>query len=155
VKLKLAALGFGAAFGFWLCWTGFIRHDLILDTLLLRDFYLWGVFAGAVAINFTALRLLARAGARTWIGGAPIEWTIPKVARDHVLGALLFGTGWAIAGSCPGPAVAQIGAGRLSGVILSGGMFAGVLLRGLVVERRAAAAEKRAALAEAAVAPSM
>ena len=36
--------------------------------------------------------------------------------RDIVVGSALFGIGWAIAGTCPGPAVVQVGQGHLSGL---------------------------------------
>lgn len=46
------------------------------------------------------------------------------MTRGLAAGALLFGVGWAVSGTRPGTALAQIGEGRLAGVLT----FAGILL---------------------------
>ncbi|PSL21737.1 DUF6691 family protein [Shimia abyssi] len=50
-------------------------------------------------------------GRKPIMGGtfpAPAE---PKVGRNLVLGSILFGMGWGLAGLCPGPAVASLSYG--------------------------------------------
>ena len=71
--------------------------------------------------------------------GEPLAWRTTPVRPAHVVGGLIFGVGWAIAGTCPGPAAAQIGQGHLAGVFTSAGIFAGVWLQGFLAERRATA----------------
>lgn len=59
------------------------------------------------------------------------------IDRDLVVGALLFGAGWGIAGLCPGPAIAGLGSGRpeLFAFVLA--MAAGVGVRALHAARTA------------------
>ena len=52
------------------------------------------------------------------------------------MGSALFGIGWAVAGTCPGPAAAQIGQGHLAGLFTSAGIFVGVALQGWLSQRR-------------------
>lgn len=51
------------------------------------------------------------------------------VDRDLILGALIFGVGWGIAGLCPGPAIAAITSGDVSMFIFAFTMVVGMWLR--------------------------
>jgi hypothetical protein len=52
----------------------------------------------------------------------------PAFDRGLILGSVLFGVGWGMAGLCPGPAIAALGWGGLGGVLflvaMAGGMAA-------------------------------
>jgi hypothetical protein len=61
-----------------------------------------------------------------------------RIDRSLVLGSVLFGAGWALAGLCPGPSVASLGFGGWSGLIFFGAMAAG-MLAALPVRARLAA----------------
>lgn len=125
---KLFSLLFGAAFGFLLCWLGFTQYDTIFGALTLKDLYLWKVFILALITAFIGLRVLRSSGAKTWATGELIEWKTSKVDRFHVIGSTIFGIGWGICGTCPGPALAQLASGRLAGGLTSLGMLAGIAL---------------------------
>jgi uncharacterized membrane protein YedE/YeeE len=137
---RVAGLLFGAAFGFWLCWARFTRYDVILGGLRFEQLYLWLMFGAAVITAALGLRLLRAAGARTLIDGSPVDWPKTPVTRAHILGSAMFGVGWAVAGTCPGPAAAQIGQGHLAGLFTATGIFAGVWLQGWVSRHRASSA---------------
>jgi uncharacterized membrane protein YedE/YeeE len=51
----------------------------------------------------------------------PLEWE-----PGRLIGAFLFGTGWALAGTCPGTSLAQIGEGKVVALFTVVGIFAGV-----------------------------
>ncbi len=142
---RVAGLIFGVAFGFWLSWTGFTSYDVIQGALLLREAYLWLMFPAAVAAAGAGIWLLRLAGART-LAGPPVAWTAVGVRRDHLAGGALFGLGWALAGTCPGPAIAQLGQGRVVALFTVAGIFLGVALRGrLLAPSSAGAASTEAA----------
>ncbi len=134
---RLAGLLFGVGFGIWLCWARFTSYDVILAGLRFQRFYLWLMFGAAVVTAALGLRILRAAGARTWIDGAPVAWSTTPVRRSHLVGSAMFGIGWAVAGTCPGPAAAQIGQGHLAGLFTAAGIFAGVALQGWLAKRRA------------------
>jgi len=61
--------------------------------------------------------------------GAPMQMpTRRNIDRRLVLGSIVFGIGWAIAGLCPGPAVALLLTGRWQAVLFSVAMLAGMLV---------------------------
>jgi uncharacterized membrane protein YedE/YeeE len=101
----------GAGFGFLLSWGQFIDPDRIRDMLLLRDSYMWVMFASAVVVAFAGLRLMRRARARSLLTGEPVAWSTARPERRHVTGAAIFGAGWAVSDVCPGPVAAQLGQG--------------------------------------------
>ena len=55
-----------------------------------------------------------------------------RIDRRLVAGALLFGAGWGLAGSCPAPALASAGAGVEGSVIFVAAMAAGMYLHALL-----------------------
>ena len=50
----------------------------------------------------------------------------PKVGRDLVVGSVLFGAGWGLAGLCPGPAVASLSFGGWGGIVFFLSMLIGM-----------------------------
>jgi uncharacterized membrane protein YedE/YeeE len=136
---KLGALAIGVVFGFWLAWTRFVSYDVILGALLLKQIYLWLMLPSAIATGFIGLRLLRAVGGQTWTA-QPITWSTSAITKDHVIGAALFGLGWAFSGTCPGPAIAQIACGQLSGLFTVSGIMIGVAAGTYVKERTLAAA---------------
>ena len=127
-RVRIASVLLGAGFGFLLSWGQFIDPDRIRDMLLLRDPYMWEMFATAVAVAFVALRLLKRARVRSLLTGEPVAWSTAQPERRHVVGAAIFGVGWAVSDVCPGPVAAQIGQGIAWSVPLLAGVGLGILL---------------------------
>ena len=83
--------------------------------------------AGAVATAFVGSRLLR--GSRTLLTREPIAWSSTSPSRDHVVGSVVFGVGWAVSAACPGPTAAQLGSGRVLAVAVAAGIMAGVWLQ--------------------------
>ena len=119
----------GAVFGVVLSWTGMSSPEVIRGALLFEDSYLFLMFASAVATAFVGLRLLRAARARAVLTGEPVDWSVVPPERRHVAGSLMFGTGWAISGACPGPIATQLGQGvawslfTLTGVVVGIAIF--------------------------------
>jgi len=134
--MKVAGLLVGMGFGFVLGWSQLTDYDVIRNMLLLREFDVFLLMGSAVVTAAIAARILRAAGARSLVGGSPISWSVSRPTRDHVYGSVLFGTGWAISGTCPGPVAAQLGRGQLAALFTLAGIFAGVALHGYL-ERRA------------------
>jgi uncharacterized membrane protein YedE/YeeE len=128
MRVRIASVALGVTFGFLLSWGQFIDPDRIRDMLLLRDAYMWGMFAVAVAVGFAGLRLLRRAGTRALLTGAPVSWTVERPQRRHLEGAAIFGAGWALSDVCPGPVAAQLGQGILWVLPLLAGVLLGINL---------------------------
>jgi uncharacterized membrane protein YedE/YeeE len=130
-------LGFliGVAFGFLLAAARLNEYNTIHRMLLLRDPQPFLIMGSAVAVAAPLLWLLRRRRWRTPLGGA-LTVSRSRVERKHILGAMVFGTGWAVAGTCPGPAIAMAAGGGLLGLVVMGGLFTGLSLRDKVTAAR-------------------
>jgi uncharacterized protein len=132
VHALLAALGF--ALGFVLSASGFTDWAEVHRMLSFgygaggptaAHLRLLLAFAVAVTVALALFRLFA------WRDHLP-----PKTLRaGTVPGAIVFGAGWAIAGTCPAAAIAQLGEGKVAAVATVGGMLAGAWLHDRVRKR--------------------
>jgi uncharacterized membrane protein YedE/YeeE len=127
-RVRAASVLLGVGFGFLLSWGQFIDPDRIHDMLLLRDGYMWEMFAVAVCVAFAGLRLMRRARMRSLLTGAPVAWTTARPERRHVVGAAIFGVGWAVSDVCPGPVAAQVGQGIAWALPLLAGVAIGIVV---------------------------
>ncbi len=62
------------------------------------------------------------------LGGSFPEKSAPKLGRNLVLGSFLFGAGWALAGLCPGPAMASLTFGHMGNIVFVIAMLAGMVV---------------------------
>ena len=82
------------------------------------------VMAGAIAVGAGAFAL-ARRRSRSLLG-APVQLPVARtIDRRLVLGSLVFGVGWGLAGICPGPALVLAGYGVPQGLAFVAAMLAG------------------------------
>lgn len=134
---RVSLLFWGVAFGFILSRVGATDFDAILGMFALTDLHLAGVIGVAVAVAAPALWWLRRRGIAGPAGPIVIA---PKPRKPgNVVGAVLFGAGWAITGTCPGTVLAQVGEGRLVALFTLSGVLLGVAIHrrfGATVERR-------------------
>jgi uncharacterized membrane protein YedE/YeeE len=137
MKPNLVGAVGGTIAGFVMAWAGLSDPKVIRDMLLLRELDVFLLMGSAMAVAALGVRVLRRVGARAVVTREPIAWSMERPARRHLLGSLLFGLGWSIAATCPGPAAAMIGEGRPTGLLVALGILAGVLLQGALVRRSA------------------
>ena len=85
------------------------------------------VMGGAIALGIVAFAR-ARRRALSWTG-APIEIpTKRSIDARLILGGVLFGAGWGIAGFCPGPALVALGSGMGAAGVFVVAMLVGMTL---------------------------
>jgi uncharacterized membrane protein YedE/YeeE len=128
MRVRAAAVVFGLAFGFLLAWTQLTDPDRIRAMLLLEDAYLFLVMCSAIAVGFVGLRLVRRMEFRSVVAREPVAWSASKPERRHVQGSLLFGAGWGLSCSCPGPIAAQLGQGMLWSLATIAGVVIGLVV---------------------------
>jgi uncharacterized protein len=125
--VKAVAAGFGVAFGFLLSWGQMTNPDVIRDMLLLSDPYLFLMMGASVAVGFAGVRIVRRVVRRSVVTHEPIAWAAVPVERRHVTGSVVFGLGWALSASCPGPITAQLGQGQPWALCTAAGAVIGLL----------------------------
>ena len=123
----------GTFFGFVLSRSGAADYNFIQGMFLFERFQLYGIIGSAVVLTAPGLWLIQRRG-RT-VRGAPVQVELKPMTRGTIVGSVLFGAGWALAGACPGPIVAQVGMGRLSSLFTLAGLFLGITLADALARR--------------------
>ena len=78
------------------------------------------VGVGTVAFAFTRRRTLSLLGSKMTLP------TSRRIDRPLVVGSLLFGIGWGVAGFCPGPGLVGVGMGEVKALIFVAAMLAGM-----------------------------
>jgi uncharacterized protein len=137
MAVRAAAAGFGGVFGFAISWGQFSDPGRIRDMLLLNDAYMYLMMATAVAVGLAGTRLLRRFRARALITGRLIRWEAERPQRAHIVGAAIFGLGWAVSDACPGPIAAQLAQGFAWSLFTAAGVGIGVLAYLVRQERQA------------------
>lgn len=120
----------GARFGLGLIVSGMADPDKVVAFLDLAgpwDPSLALVMAGAIAVGAVAF---AAAGRRSLsLLGLPMKLpNLRHIDRRLVVGSLLFGAGWGIAGFCPGPALVALGTGESQAILFTIAMLGGMVL---------------------------
>lgn len=127
---KISGFLCGVVFGLGLAISGMLNPGKVsafLDLAGAWDPSLAFVMGGGLAVNLFAFRLLQKRQAPLLAG----QFFMPKASdidRNLIIGALLFGVGWALAGLCPGPAIASLIYGSGDGVLFFVCMMAGLQL---------------------------
>ena len=93
------------------------------------------VMAAALAVTFLGYRL-ARIQGRPWLAPAFSMPTRKDLDFPLILGAVLFGLGWGLAGYCPGPAIAGLALAELPTLLFVVAILAGMLLFRVALEER-------------------
>ena len=97
------------------------------------------VMGGAIAVGFFAFRL-ARERTQNFLGSAMRLPTSTDIDKRLIIGSLIFGAGWGLAGFCPGPALVSLGAGQDKAVVFVIAMVAGMVVFEWLEGRRLKAA---------------
>lgn len=124
------ALLVGHLFGIGLIISGMTDPSKVIGFLDLAgawDPSLALVMGAAVAVGFVAFRIAGRR-TRSLLGAEMRLPTATHIDRRLVLGGLVFGAGWGLAGYCPGPAIASLATGASQPVIFTLAMLAGMAI---------------------------
>ncbi|WP_444925377.1 DUF6691 family protein [Microbulbifer sp. TRSA002] len=143
MKTNISALLAGLTFGLGLLLSDMANPEKVLGFLDLAgtwDPSLGLVMFGAIAVGLPLFHFIRRRGQSIW--KQPLHLPASnRVDRRLVLGSLLFGAGWGLAGFCPGPAIVATGAGELKAVIFTLAMLTGMGIFQLFGIKRTAAVE--------------
>lgn len=133
MKSNVAALVAGVLFGFGLMLSGMTNPGEVLGFLDWTGVWspdLIGVLGSAVVVSMIGFHF-ARRRQRPWFEAAFAAPAKTSVDRPMLIGNLLFGLGWGMAGYCPGPALAGLALGNEEVLIFLGAMLAGGFMQQL------------------------
>lgn len=100
----------GALFGLVLTKTEAVSWFRIQEMFRFQSFHMYGIIGSAIAVGALSVWLIKRYQIKA-INGEPIVIPNKQFSKGQIIGGTIFGMGWALAGACPGPLYALIGAG--------------------------------------------
>ena len=127
---RLSEFIVGLLFGWGLLISGMTDPGKVIGFLDLTgswDPSLAMVMGGAIAVGFFAFGT-AKKRTSNFLGGALHLPTSSDIDKRLILGALLFGAGWGLAGFCPGPGIVSMAAGQPKAAVFVVAMLAGMLV---------------------------
>jgi uncharacterized membrane protein YedE/YeeE len=127
---RLSEFFVGLLFGWGLLISGMTDPSKVIGFLDLAgswDPSLAMVMGGAIAVGFFAFGS-AKKRTSNFFGGALHLPTSSDIDKRLLLGSLLFGAGWGLAGFCPGPGIVSMADGQPKAVVFVAAMIAGMLV---------------------------
>ena len=131
----------GVLFGWGLIISGMSNPQKVLGFLDLAGLWdpsLMFVMLGAVMVGLGGFYVVSKR-TEAFFGGALHIPTRRDITKPLIIGSLIFGAGWGIAGFCPGPALVALGAGHLKALV-----FVVAMLVGMEISERFFSAHKKA-----------
>ena len=127
MKNLFPAIAAGLLFGMGLVISGMANPQKVLGFLSLNhnwDPALALVMGSALAVTLPGFAWLRRRG-RPLLAPSLAQLTHGPLDRPLIIGAVIFGLGWGLAGYCPGPALVTAGLGISSGLLFVPAMLLG------------------------------
>ncbi|MFM7709823.1 MAG: DUF6691 family protein [Ferruginibacter sp.] len=131
---QLKYLVAGLLFGMLFVKAEIISWYRIQEMFRLQSFHMFGIIGSAVAVGMVSVWLIRRFNIKT-LYGEPSTITPKSFNKGTIYGSLIFGFGWAITGSCPGPIFALIGSGATVMIVLFLSALLGTLTYGILREK--------------------
>lgn len=125
----------GLVFGIVLTKSEAVSWYRIYEMFHFQSFHMFGIIMTAVVVGVIGIQFIKRNNVKD-ITGQPIN--IPdkdKGFKNYFIGGTLFGLGWGLVGTCPGPIFILIGAGFWGiGVVVLGALV-GTYLYGVLRDK--------------------
>lgn len=125
----------GIFFGIVLTKSQAISWYRIVEMFRFESFHMYGIIGSAVVTGVILIQLSKKLKLKTTEG---VLISLPQKAKKYksaLLGGIIFGLGWALAGACPGPMFILLGAGYYSIALVLVSSIIGTFIYGLVADR--------------------
>lgn len=113
----------GSVFGIVLTKSEVISWFRVHKMFTFQESHMFLIIGSAIIIGMISTYIIKSFQVKS-LEGNVIEIPKKEFNKGYIIGGLIFGAGWAITGSCPGPIFAQIGAGEFPAIVtLIGAIF--------------------------------
>ena len=104
----------------------------IYEMFQFGSFHMYGIIGSALVLGIIGVQIIKRKKIKPLDGSEMSLKPKDKSVARYLIGGIIFGLGWALAGACPGPMYVLAGAGYVSILVVIFGAVAGTFLYGLV-----------------------
>tara|TARA_R110000796_G_scaffold67449_5_gene154834 strand:- start:92199 stop:92612 length:414 start_codon:yes stop_codon:yes gene_type:complete len=125
----------GIFFGIVLVKSEAVSWYRIFEMFKFQSFHMYGIIGSAVLLGILFLWLIKKFKIKTIEGDYVNLPPKDKSIARYILGGIIFGLGWALAGACPGPMYILLGTGVYSMVIVIMAAMLGTFIYGLLKDK--------------------
>lgn len=131
MKKYIVYLSIGIFFGIIMFKSEAASWFRIYEMFRFNSFHMYGIIGSALALGIIGVQWIKIKDVKA-IGGREMQLNKkqPSIPR-YLIGGILFGLGWALAGACPGPMYVLIGSGYPSIILVVFGALVGTFVYGL------------------------
>lgn len=131
--IKFLLVGF--VFGIVLTKSEAVSWYRIYEMFQIQSFHMYGIISVAIATGVIGIQIIKRNKVKA-IDGTPIVIKDKeKGSARYIIGGIVFGLGWGLVGSCPGPIFILLGAGILPVILVLIGALVGTVLYGVLKDK--------------------
>lgn len=107
----------------------------IYEMFKFESFHMYGIIGSALVIGIVMVQWIKRSNIKSFYGEEILFSPKEKGIMRNLLGGILFGLGWALAGACPGPMFTLAGAGYVPILVVIFGAMLGTYVYGALKDR--------------------
>jgi uncharacterized membrane protein YedE/YeeE len=107
----------------------------IYEMFKFESFHMYGIIGSALVIGIIVVQLIKRLNIKSFYGETIHFHPKAKSFSRYMIGGVLFGLGWALAGACPGPMFTLIGAGYIPILVVIAASLLGTFVYGLIKDK--------------------
>lgn len=131
----LVYLAIGILFGITMFKSEAASWFRIYEMFQFQAFHMYGIIGSALILGVLMTYVIKRFKVRSFYKN-PIHFEAKdKSFYRYIIGGILFGLGWALAGACPGPMYTLVGSGYVSMIIVVLAAMAGTFVYGLIKDK--------------------
>ncbi|MFD0992444.1 DUF6691 family protein [Tenacibaculum geojense] len=125
----------GILFGIILTKSEAVSWYRIYEMFKFQSFHMYGIIGTAVTTSMILMYFFKRGFIKNYLGTKITIKEKKKEYKSTLFGGIIFGLGWALAGSCPAPIFTLIGNGFLTILIVLAGALFGTFIYGLLSKK--------------------
>jgi len=104
----------------------------IYEMFKFESFHMYGIIGSALLIGIAMVALIKRFNIKSIYGEKILFIPKEKTFGRYIVGGIIFGLGWALAGACPGPMFTLVGAGYVPILVVIAMAILGTFLYGIL-----------------------
>jgi len=125
----------GILFGIIMVKAEIISWFRIIEMFRFESFHMYGIIGSALVIGVITVQSIKHFNIKSFHGEKINFNPKAKSFSRYMLGGIIFGLGWALAGACPGPMFTLVGAGYVPILVVIFTSILGTFLYGLLKDK--------------------
>lgn len=125
----------GILFGIMMIKSEAVSWYRIYEMFHFQSFHMYGIIGTAVVVGTFGVQLIKKKKIKDFKGNLIYIAPKEKGFSRYLIGGTLFGLGWGLVGTCPGPIFVLIGAGFYPVILILIGALLGTFIYGIIKDR--------------------